>query len=53
MAQPQFDVTQLSREEGRREVAGAQSDLQREIGEALPFFFVIPAAATTMSWSMF
>jgi peptidoglycan/xylan/chitin deacetylase (PgdA/CDA1 family) len=31
-------MTQLSREEVRREVAGSQNDLQREIGEALPIF---------------
>lgn len=31
-------MTQLPREEVRREVAGSQSDLQREIGEALPIF---------------
>jgi peptidoglycan/xylan/chitin deacetylase (PgdA/CDA1 family) len=31
-------MTQLSREEVRREVAGSQSDLQREIGETLPIF---------------
>jgi peptidoglycan/xylan/chitin deacetylase (PgdA/CDA1 family) len=31
-------MTQLPREEVRREVAGSQRDLQREIGEALPIF---------------
>jgi peptidoglycan/xylan/chitin deacetylase (PgdA/CDA1 family) len=31
-------MTQLPRDEVRREVAGSQSDLQREIGEALPIF---------------